>query len=126
MEKRGEQILQITAIALLAIGCLLVLRPFVTALLSGAIMCFATWPLYQQVLGWLGGRPNLASLLMTLLLVMVIVLPLAFIALTLADAVGPAVEWVRDMLAHGLPLPPEWVNNIPLVGSSVDAWWRDL
>jgi predicted PurR-regulated permease PerM len=63
---------------------------------------------------------------MTLLLILVIVLPLALIALTLADSAGPLVERVRDVMAHGAPLPPDWVSGIPVVGDSLDAWWREL
>lgn len=126
MEKRIEQIAQIAAISLLVIGCLLVLQPFVTALLSAAIVCFSTWPLYKKIESVVQGRRMLAALVMTLLLVLVIVLPLAFIALTLADSVGPLVERVRDILVHGMPLPPDWVTTIPLAGESIDAWWREI
>ena len=55
-----------------------------------------------------------------------IILPLAFIAFTLADAVGPLIEWLRGMLVHGLPMLPEWVRAIPLAGDSLDVWWREV
>ena len=126
IEKRGEQIAQMAVIALLVIGCLLVLRPFVTGLLSAAIMCFATWPLYERVLADLRGRRTLAALVMTLLLILVIVLPLAFIAVTLADSVIPLIDWVRGVLTYGLPLPPDWVAAIPGVGGNIDTWWREI
>lgn len=126
IEKRIEQIVQMAAIALLVVGCLLVLQPFVTALLCAAIVCFSTWPAYKKIEQVLRGRRSLAALVMTLLLILVIVLPLALIALTLADSVGPLVDRVRDMLVNGLPLPPDWVSGIPLVGNSLDAWWREI
>jgi len=126
MEKRVEQIAQLAAVALLVAGCLLVLRPFVTAMLSAAIVCFTTWPIYQRLVAGLRGRRTVAALIMTLLLILVIILPLAFIAFTLADAVGPLIEWLRGMLVHGLPMLPEWVRAIPLAGDSLDVWWRDV
>lgn len=126
MEKRVEQIAQIAAIALLVIGCLLVLQPFVTALLSAAIVCFSTWPVYKKIEHLMRGRRGLAALAMTLLLILVIVLPLALLALTLADSVTPAVNWIRDTFANGLPTPPDWVQSIPLVGDSIDTAWREL
>ncbi len=126
MEKRVEQILQIVAIALLVIGCLLVLRPFVTALLSAAIVCFSTWPIYKNIEISLRGRRTFAALIMTMLLILVIVMPLAFIALTLADSAVPLVDRVREMLVYGLPAPPDWVRTIPLVGESLDASWREI
>lgn len=126
MEKRVEQILQIVAITLLVVGCLLVLQPFVTALLSAAIVCFSTWPLYKEIERGLRGRRTLAALMMTLLLIVGILVPVAFLALTLADSAAPLVDRVRDMLVHGLPLPPDWVKTIPLIGDNVDTSWREI
>lgn len=126
MEKRVEQIAQIAAIAVLVVGCLLVLRPFVTALLSAAIVCFSTWPVYQRIERWLRGRRWLAALVMTLLLILVIVLPLAFLALNIADDAGALIEQVREYFAQGLPGPPDWVSGIPVIGDSLDTGWREL
>ena len=41
-----ERYARITAIAILAIACFLVLKPFVAAILLAAVLCSATWPLY--------------------------------------------------------------------------------
>ena len=77
METRVVKMAQVAAIVTLVVGCLLVLQPFVTALLCAAIVCFSTWPVYQWLEQRLGGRRTLAALLMTLLLILVVVLPLA-------------------------------------------------
>lgn len=125
-EKRIEQIVQIAAVALLAIGILMVLRPFLAAILSAAILCFSTWPVYARIERALGGRRWLAALAMTLLLVLVLVLPLVAVALTYGDQVPLLVERARVMVADGLPEPPSWVASIPLVGESLDSAWREL
>ncbi len=124
--KRVIQIAQVAAIALLVVGCLLVLQPFVTALLVAAIVCFTTWPVYQVIERLLRGRRGFAAATMTLLLIIIIVLPLALLAATLADSVTPAVNWLRDTFAGGLPGPPEWVRSIPLLGDSIDTGWREI
>ncbi len=126
MDFRLEQVTRIAAVALLVLGCLLVLQPFVTALLCAAIVCFSTWPMYDCMTRRLGGRPSLAALVMTLLLVAVMVLPLAVLALTLADTAAPAIDWLRDTFAHGLPLPPDWLRDLPLAGEALDNAWREL
>jgi predicted PurR-regulated permease PerM len=131
LEKRGldfrlEQVTRIAAAALLVLGCLLVLQPFVTALLCAAIVCFSTWPMYECMARRLGGRRALAALAMTFLLLCVMVLPLAVLALTLADTAAPAIDWLRDTFAHGLPLPPDWVRDLPLAGEALDTGWREL
>jgi predicted PurR-regulated permease PerM len=126
MDKRLEQIIQTVAGAALVIGCLMVLKPFLAALLSAAILCFSTWPLYRLIERRLGGRRTLAALAMTLLMILVLVLPLALIAGSYVDDVPQLVERLREMLSQGLPRPPGWIASIPLVGESLDAGWREI
>jgi len=125
-EKRVEQIIQIVAIVVLVIGCFMVLRPFLAAILSAAILCFSTWPVYEWLERKLGGRNWLAALVMTLLMALVLVLPLIAITLSYADEIPQLAERVREMLGQGLPEPPSWVSSIPLVGEQIDTAWRDL
>ena len=56
MDKRIERMIQVVAGTALAIGCLMVLKPFLAALLSAAILCFSTWPLYRLIERRLRGR----------------------------------------------------------------------
>jgi predicted PurR-regulated permease PerM len=125
-EKRVEQVLQVSAIVLLVVGCLLVLQPFLGALLAAAILCFSTWPIYQFIEDRTGGRRWLAALAMTLLILLVLVVPLALIALSFRDDVPLLVENSRELFARGLPGPPDWVKAIPLAGEQLDAAWREL
>jgi predicted PurR-regulated permease PerM len=125
-EKRIEQIVQVTAMVALVVGCLVVLKPFLGALLAAGILCYSTWPIYRFVESALRGRAWLAALVMTLLILCVLVVPLALIALSFRDDVPQLVEHVRDTLSHGLPPPPEWVARLPLVGGYLDAAWREI
>lgn len=125
VEKRFEQFLQIAAITLLVLGCLLVLRPFVTALLCAAVVCFSSWPLYRRLEGAVGGRRTPAALLMTLLLIVIVVLPVAAIAVNLADSTTALVDRTHSFFAQGMPGPPEWVRKTPLVGEALDTAWRE-
>jgi predicted PurR-regulated permease PerM len=125
-EKRVEQVIQITAMVLLVIGCLVVLRPFLGALLAAAILCYSTWPIYRFIEDRVGGRAWLAALVMTLLILVVLVVPLALIALSFRDDVPQLVEHVRETLAEGLPPPPAWVLGLPVVGEPLDAAWREI
>jgi predicted PurR-regulated permease PerM len=126
MDKRVEQIIQIVASVALVIGCLMVLKPFLAALLSAAILCFSTWPVYGWIERRLGGRRTLAALAMTLLMILVLVLPLALIAGSYVDDVPHLLEGLREMLAEGLPGPPAWIASIPLAGEWLDAGWREM
>src|SRR5262245_56563312 len=126
MEGRNEQIIRIAAIVLLVIGCLVVLMPFLAAILSAAILCFSTWPAYEFLERSVRGHRTVAALLMTLLVVVVLVLPLAVIAAMYADEIPNLVDYMRELLGGGLPLPPDWVASIPLIGEWLEANWREL
>ncbi len=125
-ENRVEQIVQISAIVLLVVGCLLVLKPFLGAILAAAIVCYSTWPVYCFIEGRSGGKGWLAALVMTLLILFVLVVPLALIALSFRDDVPPLIENVREVFAHGAPAPPDWVASVPLIGGQLDAAWREM
>src|SRR5262245_11071173 len=126
MDARVEQIIRIAAVAVLVIGCLMVLAPFLAGILSAAILCFSTWPLYEFFERKLGGNRTAAALAMTMLMVVVLVLPLALMAASYADEIPDLVEYLRELLQEGLPLPPDWVVSIPLIGDWLDANWREL
>jgi predicted PurR-regulated permease PerM len=98
-----EQILGGGALLLLAVGCALVLRPFVSAILWAAVICFSTWPVYERCERAVGGNKILAAALMTLLVGLVLVAPFAVMAATLTDSVGNLLRAVNQILEHGPP-----------------------
>ncbi len=121
-----EQILGIGALLLLAVGCALVLRPFLTGLMWAAVICFSTWPLYRWCEQALGGRRGLAATLMTLLVALVLVAPFAIMVTTLADSVSSLVTEAARVLEQGPPPPPPWVAGLPVVGETFAAYWDRL
>jgi predicted PurR-regulated permease PerM len=121
-----EQILAIVALLLLAIGCFVVLRPFLSALLWAAVLCFSTWRAYGWCERALGGRRGLAAALMTALVALVLVAPLAVVVATLAESVSRLVAAVARLLEQGPPSPPLWVAELPAVGESLAAYWEGL
>jgi len=126
LSERFEFMVGLTLLVLLAVGCLIVLRPFFSAILWALILSFSTWPIYIRVLGLLNGRQAIASALMTLGVALVLVAPLAFLGATLADHVAGVIEVVRVLLDEGLPEAPAWLGNIPLFGSDLFDEWQNL
>lgn len=117
---------QIAAIALLTIGCLYVLRPFMAAILFAACIAISSWPLYLRVLADLNGRRNIAAATLTLTLVLLIVLPIALVAYNLVDDVTRIYEQLRVAVDGGQVDPPAWLRNIPLVGDTVYSYLLEL
>ena len=116
MKKRFEIYAQLAAVVILVGGCLLVLRPFMTAMLFAAVVCVSTWPMYLWLLRKLKNRQNLAALSMTLSLILVVILPLALVAYNLADNVTAFYDTIRQSMEAGPPEPPAWLTGLPLLG----------
>jgi predicted PurR-regulated permease PerM len=114
------------AVVVLGLLCLLVLRPFISAALWAAILCFTTWPLFLSLETLLGGRRTLSALTATLLLAAVIVVPVAILGATLADNVSALISATQKLIHEGPPGPPDWVATIPFVGSHVADYWKSL
>jgi predicted PurR-regulated permease PerM len=113
-------------IALLVLGCLLVLQPFLAAILFACAVAISSWPLYLALLARLRGRRTLAALTMTLCLTLLVILPLAVAAYSLADDVGRFYEQLKLVLETGSFAPPAWLRELPLVGASLDAYVREV
>ncbi|MBN1505379.1 MAG: AI-2E family transporter [Sedimentisphaerales bacterium] len=125
-QKRIEQIAGIALIGAILIGCGFVLRPFLSAILWAAILCFATWPLHELFLKWLRGRRNVAAGLMTAVLSLVLIIPFVVVGLTFTDSVRAGMEWLDVQQAEGWPPPPAWVERIPLIGDRISQSWADF
>jgi predicted PurR-regulated permease PerM len=113
-------------LALVVIGCFVVLRPFVSSLLWAAILCFSTWPVYLWFEKKLNGRRTLAAAIMTLLITLVLVVPFIVAGATLAENLSRLMDTVRRIKEGDLPSPPEWMDNLPLVGPALEAFWDSL
>lgn len=125
-ELRLNQYAQLVAVAIVVVGCYLVLHPFIPAILFAAVVCSATWPLYVRLRKTLWSQPAFAALVMTLLLIVLVVGPTVLLAVTLADNATAMVETGKAMLNGGPLKPPAWVREIPVVGEMLTDYWRRL
>lgn len=121
-----DRILGIAVVLLVFIGCFIILRPFLTAVLWAAILTFSTWPVYLRLNAFLKGRRTLAASIMTLLIATLVVAPFVIVAAGLADNSVVMVTAAKRVIDHGLPDPPTWLSGLPLVGASLDEYWRSL
>jgi len=122
MEKRFQPYTRLAAIVFLVIGCMVVLRPFLAAILFACAITISSWPLYQRLLNRMQQRHTLAAAIMTVSLILVIILPLALVTWNIADNAGHVYRGLRDALAAGTMEPPAWLRQIPLVGESIDTY----
>ncbi|MEN5034393.1 AI-2E family transporter [Pseudomonas sp. TWI929] len=125
MVNNDRLLVQILLLALLGAG-LWVMAPFISALLWGAILAFASWPLMRLLTRVLGGRETLAASLLTTAWILIVALPLVWLGFNLADHIRDATAFVRDVQVDGLPDAPAWLGGIPLVGERLVGWWQSL
>lgn len=119
------QLARIGIVVFLIVGCLLVLRPFLAAILFAAIICVFTWPWYRKLWFRLGKRDYTTAFIMTMLLLIALLLPVAYLAANLVDSATHLAMQMRLDLAHPEFQPPDWLQDIPLLGSPLyDAWER--
>ncbi len=127
MHSTQKQILQAAVVALLLIGCIAVLTPFVGTLLLAAVICVTAAPLRNRLLLLFVGRRSFTACVMCLLLVLLLILPMALLSRSLANGVEMAIAYLKPLLESGLPSHvPEWVADIPLLGSSIEEYWNNL
>lgn len=105
----------------LLIGVLAVVKPFTTAILFGASLATAAWPIRQALVRRGLGRGPAAALLLLLSLVLV-VLPMLLFAPHLADQLVRGTQRAESYFA-ATPERPAWIGAVPLVGRRLGATW---
>jgi predicted PurR-regulated permease PerM len=123
---RIEQIVGLALVALLTIGTLYFLSPFLPAILYAVILTVSTWPVFEWLRQHLKGSSTAAAAIMTLFFVALLVVPIVFLGVRLVDEVPPLVDAAKELFAHGLPLAPAWVADLPVIGEAVSARWDGL
>jgi predicted PurR-regulated permease PerM len=119
-------ILSVLTIGLLVFACLWILRPFIGAIVWATMIVVATWPTLLSLEARLGGRRWLAIAILTVAMLVILVLPLALAASTIFRHVDQATGWVSALAQQGIPAPPAWVAQIPLVGAKAAEEWQRL
>ena len=127
MNPSHKQLLQIALVALLLTGCIAVLLPFTGTLLFAIVICVVTRPVRNRLLTLCRGRSNLAALLVSILLLLLLVAPVALLSGSIADGIELAIRYLKPLLEDGLPVePPGWLATLPLIGRDAADYWQKL
>jgi len=108
--------------AILVYWCFVIMRPFISIVIWGAIIAVALYPLYLKLRTLLGQRGKLAAALMTLIVLAVLITPIVMLSESL---IASALSWA-DALQSGVarvPPPSPGVQEWPLVGESLYSAW---
>jgi len=121
-----ERNLGVTVLILLLIGSFAVMRPFLSSLLWGVVLCFCLWPIQRRLIDWLKGRRTLAALVTTASISLVLVVPFVVLGVSLADDARALGSATRRWLEAGPPGPPAWLEKIPMIGRPARAYWKEF
>lgn len=122
----ADRILALLSLALLVGGCVLVLWPFLTALVWAAILASTSWPGFLWLDRSVGRRRVLAASLMTLLVTVVLLGPVVAVAFALADNVTELGHAASALFQDGLPDAPAWLRELPLLGQTLYDYWQNF
>jgi predicted PurR-regulated permease PerM len=122
--RRIEQVIGGSILLLIAVGCIIVLRPFLPALLWATILSISTWPAFRWLERKLGGRTSLAAALMSLVLAVGFLVPLTILGTSVAENFAKFAGNVLGVFESGPPPPPAWVEKVPMIGDRLSTLWQ--
>lgn len=116
-------LIALTAGFLLLIGCFIIIKPFIPALMLALIFAMSTWPAFKWLETKLGGRITLASVLMTLILAAAFLIPIVVLGSSIAENFGVMFKGLLANLDSNAKEPPAWLTQIPVMGEQLGDVW---
>jgi len=111
-------------IGVLIIATLWIMQPFLAATIWATMVVVATWPALRWVQSMLWNSRALAVTVMTLILLLLFMVPMALAIGTIVQHSDQIVEWTKSIADFRIPAPPEWIARLPLVGDKAAAAWQ--
>jgi predicted PurR-regulated permease PerM len=113
-----RRLITVVLLAILVILGFQVLDPFIVPIVWAAILAYVSWPAYQWLVRAFHGRTIIASLIMTIAITAAVIVPLAWLIVTLRVEVVRAYQAVHALLANGNQLPPALLK-LPWIGDQL-------
>ncbi|GEC69686.1 AI-2E family transporter YdiK [Raoultella terrigena] len=119
-----QVLLSVLFLSLIIVSCLWVVQPFILSFAWAGTVVIATWPVLLRLQRLLLGKRALAVLVMTVLLFLLFVIPIALLVNSLVDNSAPLIK----MFTTGSVSLPDfaWLNSIPLIGGKLYSAWHGL
>jgi predicted PurR-regulated permease PerM len=120
----GPQRLARVALAIaLALLATWMLWAFLPALAWAGVLAIATWPLYSLCYPHIGRTWTAAGLVLSLAAGLLV--PIYIFGAEAAREAAAALEWLQRLRPNDT-VPPQWLAKIPLIGTHIAAWPREL
>ena len=119
-------VLAVLFIGLTIVAVLWIMQPFLPALIWSTLVVVATWPMMLGVQKRLWGKRSLAVVVMTFVLLLAVILPVALAVITIIEHADEVSDRIKTVAEAGIPGPPAWVSQIPLAGRRITTEWQNL
>ena len=119
-----EITIRLGLLILLALWCLLIIKPFIVTVMWGVIIAVAVYPLFSKLKSVLGGRTRLATVVYIILALAILITPTVMISGSLVDT----AQDVHDRHEAGtltVAPPDESVKDWPVIGDQVYSVWTE-
>ena len=83
---------RVAVLGLLLYLTFLLIRPFITIAIWSVVLTVALYPTYERIVRLLGGRRKLASAVLTVLSLLILIGPVAWLVLGLIDSIRSLTE----------------------------------
>lgn len=102
---------------------LFISRRYITPLCWSGLITIACWPLYKHVKRACRQHDSLAALMMTSAIIAAILVPIAWLILSIAQEALTAKYLLYTYNKTGISAP-SWLTNFPLFGNNIATFWN--
>ncbi len=125
VEARVSDLVRIGIIGLFAYWSLQLVAPFALILIWSAILAVALFPMFDALSRLLGNRPKLSATVIVVASLVLIIAPLALVAVNFTDAVQTLVSQLKSN-SFTLPAAPETIRSWPVIGEKLHTGWNQI
>lgn len=122
-EKIVDTMIRLGVLYMILSWCFDILKPFANILIWGGLIAIAIHPLYSLIVKVFGGRKVIASLVITITLLSILIVP----SWLITDSIIKGLETIRQLHKDGQPLippPGETVKSWPPVTKPLIDFWK--
>jgi len=120
-----DLILKVGALFLVIFLCFRILKPFLGMLLWGLIIAIILFPVFHQLRSLLGKRNKISSILLTVVVLSILVLPSIWLVNQLVEGVKFLAGNIQAGDLH-IPPPSASVADWPIIGNWMFENWMEL
>lgn len=116
--------IRLILLLIIVVWCMLLIYPFMSVILWSIVFALTLYPLHKTISQKIGNRPKLASGILVVAILLIVIVPLAFISLSMIEE----VKEIKTSYENGtlvIPAPSERISSIPVVGQKIYDTWKN-